>query len=166
MATKKASKKSTNKAVKKSSTKKSTRKKYGSSAAKQVKTEMHEMKKGKLKSDRSGKKVTSRKQAIAIGLSEARKKGAKVPKKKMMESNYWNPTTEERRTSSTGISLSKRIGEITLSTVLSNAEIAEDHVYPLWTFSEEGIPLQSTLRNCLSSMTEHFIQVGSDIIYG
>ena len=85
MATKKASKKSTNKAVKKSRTKKSTRKKYGSSAAKQVKTEMHEMKKGKLKSGRSGKKVTSRKQAIAIGLSEARKKGAKVPKKKMME---------------------------------------------------------------------------------
>jgi hypothetical protein len=47
-----------------------------------VKTEMHEMKRGKLKSGRSGKKVKSRKQAIAIGLSEARKKGAKVPKKK------------------------------------------------------------------------------------
>ncbi|MGA2250956.1 MAG: DUF6496 domain-containing protein [Terracidiphilus sp.] len=43
---------------------------------------MHEMKKGKLKSGRSGKKVTSRKQAIAIGLSEARKKGAKVAEKK------------------------------------------------------------------------------------
>jgi hypothetical protein len=43
---------------------------------------MHEMKKGRLKSGRSGKKVTSRKQAIAIGLSEARKKGAKVPPKK------------------------------------------------------------------------------------
>jgi hypothetical protein len=42
---------------------------------------MHEMKRGKLSSGRSGKKVTSRKQAIAIGLSEARKKGAKAPKK-------------------------------------------------------------------------------------
>jgi hypothetical protein len=59
----------------------STRK-YGPAAGKQVKAEMDEMKKGKLKSGRSGKKVTSRKQAIAIGLSEARKKGAKVPKKK------------------------------------------------------------------------------------
>jgi hypothetical protein len=44
-----------------------------------VKREMHEMHEGKLKSGRSGKKVTSRKQAIAIGLSEARKKGEKVP---------------------------------------------------------------------------------------
>jgi hypothetical protein len=43
---------------------------------------MKEMKRGKLKSGRSGKKVTSRKQAIAIGLSEARRSGAKVPKKK------------------------------------------------------------------------------------
>jgi hypothetical protein len=43
---------------------------------------MHERKKGTLKSGRSGKKVTSRKQAIAIGLSEARREGAKVPRKK------------------------------------------------------------------------------------
>ena len=43
---------------------------------------MHEMKRGQLKSGRSGKSVKSRKQAIAIGLSEARKKGAKVPRKK------------------------------------------------------------------------------------
>jgi hypothetical protein len=43
---------------------------------------MHEMKRGKLRSGRSGKKVTSRKQAIAIGLSEARKEGKKVPPKK------------------------------------------------------------------------------------
>ena len=43
---------------------------------------MKEMKRGKLKSGRSGKKVTSRKQAIAVGLSEARRSGAKVPKKK------------------------------------------------------------------------------------
>jgi hypothetical protein len=43
---------------------------------------MHEMKRGRLKMGRSGKKVTSRKQAVAIGLSKARKKGARVPKKK------------------------------------------------------------------------------------
>ena len=55
---------------------------YSKGAQKKVKRAMHERKKGTLKSGRSGKKVTSRKQAIAIGLSEARKKGAKVPKKK------------------------------------------------------------------------------------
>jgi hypothetical protein len=96
MATKKAAKKSakkstTKKAAKKTTAKKSTAKKsakksstrkYSPAAGKQVKTEMHEMKAGKLKSGRSGKKVTNPKQAIAIGLSEARKKGAKVPKKK------------------------------------------------------------------------------------
>ena len=65
-------------ASKKSSAKKSTRK-YSPRAGKQVQTEMHEMHQGKLKSGRSGKKVTNPKQAIAIGLSEARKKGAKVP---------------------------------------------------------------------------------------
>lgn len=56
--------------------------KYGKKAQKSVKSAMHRKKKGTLKSGRSGKTVTSRKQAIAIGLSEARKKGAKVPKKK------------------------------------------------------------------------------------
>jgi hypothetical protein len=56
--------------------------KYSKKAQSKVKRAMHEKKRGKLKSGRSGKKVTSRKQAIAIGLSEARKKGAKVPKKK------------------------------------------------------------------------------------
>ena len=55
---------------------------YGKKAAAKVKKVMHERKKGTLKSGRSGKKVTSRKQAIAIGLSEARKAGAKVPRKK------------------------------------------------------------------------------------
>ncbi len=55
--------------------------KYSKKAAKKVKRAMHEKKEGTLKSGRSGKKVTSRKQAIAIGLSEARKEGAKVPKK-------------------------------------------------------------------------------------
>ena len=54
--------------------------KYGKAAAKTVKSAMHRKKKGTLKSG-SGRKVTSRKQAIAIGLSEARKKGAKVPRK-------------------------------------------------------------------------------------
>ncbi len=80
MATKKATKKTARKksATKKAPAKKSARK-YSPSAGKQVETEMREMKQGKLKSGRSGKKVTSRKQAIAIGLSEARKKGAKVP---------------------------------------------------------------------------------------
>jgi hypothetical protein len=56
--------------------------KYGPKAQQKVKKSMHERKRGKLKSGRSGKKVTSRKQAIAIGLSEARRAGAKVPQKK------------------------------------------------------------------------------------
>jgi len=56
--------------------------KYSKGAQKKVEKVMREKKKGKLKSGRSGKKVTSRKQAIAIGLSEARKAGARVPKKK------------------------------------------------------------------------------------
>lgn len=55
--------------------------KYGKKAGEMVEKAMHKMKKGKLKSGKSGKRVTSRKQAIAIGLSEAREKGAKVPKK-------------------------------------------------------------------------------------
>lgn len=54
--------------------------KYGKKAGKKVEKAMHERKHGTLKSG-SGKKVTSKKQAIAIGLSEARKEGAKVPKK-------------------------------------------------------------------------------------
>jgi hypothetical protein len=56
--------------------------KYSKKAQSSVKTAMHKRKRGKLKSGRSGKTVKSRKQAIAIGLSEARKKGAKVPRKK------------------------------------------------------------------------------------
>ena len=55
--------------------------KYGKAAAKTVKSAMHRRKKGTLKSS-SGQKVASRKQAIAIGLSEAREKGAKVPSRK------------------------------------------------------------------------------------
>ena len=53
--------------------------KYGSTAQKKVKRAMHKRKRGTLRSGRSGKRVTSRKQAIAIGLSEARKSGGKVP---------------------------------------------------------------------------------------
>jgi len=55
---------------------------YSRSASKDVERVMKKRKKGTLRSGRSGKKVTSRKQAIAIGLSEARKKGKKVPRKK------------------------------------------------------------------------------------
>ena len=62
--------------------KKTTRRRYGTLAEKKVHRAMHEMKAGKLKSGRSGKKVKSRKQAIAIGLSEARRAGGKVPKAK------------------------------------------------------------------------------------
>jgi hypothetical protein len=56
--------------------------KYGKKAQSKVKRAMHERKRGTLKSGRSGKRVTSRKQAIAIGLSEARQAGAKVPRKR------------------------------------------------------------------------------------
>ena len=55
---------------------------YGKKAGEKVEKAMHEKKRGTLKSGGSGKKVTSRKQAIAIGLSEARKEGGKVPAKK------------------------------------------------------------------------------------
>ncbi len=56
--------------------------KYGKKAQSKVRRAMHERKRGKLRSGRSGKKVKSRKQAIAIGLSEARRSGAKVPPRK------------------------------------------------------------------------------------
>jgi hypothetical protein len=61
---------------------KSTGRKYGKKSSQKVKRAMHEMKRGELKSGISGKKVKSRKQAIAIGLSEARRSGGKVPSKK------------------------------------------------------------------------------------
>ena len=61
--------------------KSSSRRKYGKAAGKSVKRAMHKRKSGTLKSG-SGRKVTSRKQAIAIGLSEARESGAKVPRKR------------------------------------------------------------------------------------
>ncbi len=55
---------------------------YGRASGKKVRRAMHEMKRGKLRSGRSGRRVRSRKQAIAIGLSEARRAGAKVPRKR------------------------------------------------------------------------------------
>ncbi len=58
--------------------------KYSKGASKSVERAMKKRKKGTLKSGRSGRKVKSKKQAIAIGLSEARKKGAKVPRKKRL----------------------------------------------------------------------------------
>jgi len=58
------------------------KRKYGPRAAEKVERAMHEMKRGELRSGGTGKKVTSRKQAIAIGLSEARREGAKVPRAK------------------------------------------------------------------------------------
>jgi hypothetical protein len=60
--------------------------KYGKKAQRKVKRAMHERKRGTLRSGRSGKKVKSRKQAIAIGLSEARRSGAKVPKRRRKSS--------------------------------------------------------------------------------
>lgn len=75
MATKRSSKKSTK------HRKPASKRKYGSTASKKVGKAMHEKKRGKLTSGRSGKKVKSKKQAVAIGLSQARKRGAKVPKK-------------------------------------------------------------------------------------
>jgi len=59
---------------------------YGKKAQQKVERAMRERKQGKLKSGRSGKKVTSRKQAIAIGLSEARRAGGKVPRKRSSSS--------------------------------------------------------------------------------
>ena len=71
-------------AAKKRSRRKSGGRKYGKAAGKTVATAMRRKKRGTLRSGKGGKggKVKSRKQAIAIGLSEARKKGAKVPRKK------------------------------------------------------------------------------------
>ena len=69
--------------------------KYSKKAGEKVERAMKEMKKGKLRSGRSGKKVTDPKQAIAIGLSEAREEGAKVPYKK---STKKNKTTRKKTT--------------------------------------------------------------------
>ncbi|MGH9884675.1 MAG: DUF6496 domain-containing protein [bacterium] len=65
-----------------SAKKKTSARRYGAKASQKVEKAMHEKKRGTLRSGRSGKKVTSRKQAIAIGLSEARRAGGKVPAKR------------------------------------------------------------------------------------
>jgi hypothetical protein len=69
--------------------------KYSKTAQKKVERALHEKKKGTLKSGGSGKKVTSRKQAIAIGLSEAREKGAKVPPPKKSAKKAAKKTTKK-----------------------------------------------------------------------
>ena len=75
---------------------------YGKKASDKVEKTMHERKHGTLKSGGSGKKVTSKKQAIAIGLSEARKEGAKVPAKKS------SAKTSSAKKSSTGRTAAKK----------------------------------------------------------
>jgi hypothetical protein len=72
---------------------------YGKKAQSKVKRAMHERKRGTLKSGRSGKTVKSRKQAIAIGLSEARKAGAKVPKKKSASRKSSKKRSSKKRSS-------------------------------------------------------------------
>jgi hypothetical protein len=69
---------------------------YSKKASEKVEKAMHERKRGTLKSGRSGKKVTSKKQAIAIGLSEARKEGAKVPAKKSSKKSSKKRSSKKR----------------------------------------------------------------------
>ncbi|MGC2208646.1 MAG: DUF6496 domain-containing protein [Candidatus Korobacteraceae bacterium] len=76
-----AARKAANRTAPAKARKTGTQRKYSPAASEYVKEEMEEMKQGKLKSGRSGKTVHNPKQAIAIGLSEARKAGAKVPSK-------------------------------------------------------------------------------------
>ncbi|HET6974951.1 MAG TPA: DUF6496 domain-containing protein [Pyrinomonadaceae bacterium] len=72
---------------------------YGKKASEKVEKAMHERKQGTLKSGRSGKKVTSKKQAIAIGLSEARAEGGKVPAKKGSSKKGGSKKSSKKRTS-------------------------------------------------------------------
>src|SRR5437868_6833995 len=74
--------------------------KYGKKAGQKVKRAMHERKRGKLKSGRSGKTVKSKKQAIAIGLSEARREGGKVPSKKSSKKKSSSRKSSSRKSSS------------------------------------------------------------------
>lgn len=73
---------------------------YGKKAQEKVERAMHERKHGTLKSGRSGKTVTSRKQAIAIGLSEARREGGKVPKSPRGKSRKASSSSKSRKVSS------------------------------------------------------------------
>lgn len=70
---------------------------YGSKARQKVKRALHERKRGTLESGKSGRKVTSRKQAIAIGLSEARKAGGKVPRKTGAKKSARKTATRRKR---------------------------------------------------------------------
>jgi len=72
--------------TRKSSKSRSSRRRYGKKASQKVERAMHEMKRGRLKSGRSGQKVKNRKQPIAIGLSEARRASGKVPRRKSSRS--------------------------------------------------------------------------------
>jgi hypothetical protein len=82
--------------------------KYGKKAQKKVARAMHERKRGKLKSGGSGKKVKSRKQAIAIGLAEARREGGKVPAKKSSRKSTRKSTKKKSTRKSTRKSSSKK----------------------------------------------------------
>src|SRR6187549_2304548 len=84
---------------------------YGKKASEKVEKAMHERKHGTLKSGRSGKKVTSRKQAIAIGLSEAREAGGKVPapKKKTAKKKSAAKKSTSRKTTKKKSSAKKKI---------------------------------------------------------
>ncbi|HWI14669.1 MAG TPA: DUF6496 domain-containing protein, partial [Burkholderiales bacterium] len=82
--------------------------KYGKSASKNVERAMHKEKRGTLKSGRSGKKVTNPKQAIAIGLSEAREKGAKVPPAKKGKKKTSRKGSSTKRKSSSKSSSTRR----------------------------------------------------------
>jgi hypothetical protein len=75
---------------------------YGKKAQDKVEKAMHEMKRGELKSGRSGKKVTNPKQAVAIGLSEAREEGGKVPSPDSRSSNGRKSSSGRGRSSSRG----------------------------------------------------------------
>lgn len=99
-------------AKRKSSSRKSGGRKYGRTASKSVGSAMRRRKKGTLKSGRGGKggKVKSREQAIAIGLSEARSKGAKVPRKKSSRKRASSKTSSGRKSSSRKSSSRKSTG--------------------------------------------------------
>ena len=83
-------------------------KKYGKKAEEKVEKAMHERKRGTLKSGSTGKRVTSRKQAIAIGLSEARRAGAKVPKKKAASGGRKKTASGSRKKSASSRPRKKR----------------------------------------------------------
>jgi Family of unknown function (DUF6496) len=94
-------------ATTKKAAKKSSAKKYSPRASASVEREMKAMKKGTLKSGRSKKKVTNPKQAIAIGLSEARKSGAKVPAKKTAAKKTASKKTAIKKTAAKKTSVKK-----------------------------------------------------------